>query len=248
MAVSKARSATGAGSGETLVHHVASGRFMRYPHGHKEKTRARIVEAAGRVFRREGYHAAGIDQVMAEAGLTAGGFYAHFASKEALLSEALEHAAAELNGRHERALDSLSERDWASRRSSAVTLGPLTAIGFEEGCPLAAPVSEVDALGPARQEMLRGDGPGTGRAPRGQRRGRPRTRAGACACGGCRLRRRTRTRAFGRRSSACRGDPRIVPEPGSGASLRPARFVSAEDAAAKEEEHVTVSLPPRRPR
>src|SRR4051794_7331832 len=65
------------------------GRRMRYGPDHKEKTRARILEAAGRVFRRRGYHASGVDKVMEEAGLTAGGFYAHFNSKEALLAAAL---------------------------------------------------------------------------------------------------------------------------------------------------------------
>src|SRR3954471_10083763 len=67
---------------------------MRYPAGHKEQTRAKILRAAGKVFRREGYHAAGVDKVMEEAGLTAGGFYAHFGSKEALLAETLARAAA----------------------------------------------------------------------------------------------------------------------------------------------------------
>ncbi|MGD0042295.1 MAG: helix-turn-helix domain-containing protein, partial [Isosphaeraceae bacterium] len=57
---------------------------MRYAAGHREQTRAKILRAACRVFRRQGYHAAGVDKVMEEAGLTAGGFYAHFASKEAL--------------------------------------------------------------------------------------------------------------------------------------------------------------------
>ena len=57
---------------------------MRYAADRKEKTRAKILRAAGRVFRRQGYHAAGVDKVMAEAGLTAGGFYAHFDSKQAL--------------------------------------------------------------------------------------------------------------------------------------------------------------------
>ena len=75
---------------------------MRYAADQKAKTRARIVAAAGRVFRREGYHAAGVDKVMAEAGLTAGGFYAHFDSKQALLAEALEHAAAEIDERSAR--------------------------------------------------------------------------------------------------------------------------------------------------
>ena len=67
---------------------------MRYSPDHKEKTRAKILESAATIFRRQGYHATGVDKVMEEAGLTAGGFYAHFPSKDALLAEALEHHAA----------------------------------------------------------------------------------------------------------------------------------------------------------
>jgi TetR/AcrR family transcriptional repressor of nem operon len=61
---------------------------MRYPPGRKEETRRHILDAAGRVFRRQGF-GAGVDAVMAEAGLTPGGFYAHFESKEALFAEVL---------------------------------------------------------------------------------------------------------------------------------------------------------------
>lgn len=53
---------------------------------HKALTRERIVRSAGRIFRRVGFEAAGIDAVMAEAGLTRGGFYAHFKSKEDLFA------------------------------------------------------------------------------------------------------------------------------------------------------------------
>lgn len=67
---------------------------MRYAAGHREQTRAKIFRAAGKVFRRQGYHAAEVDKVMEEAGLTAGGFYAHFGSEEALLAETLASAAA----------------------------------------------------------------------------------------------------------------------------------------------------------
>src|SRR3954451_11867857 len=62
---------------------------MRYPADQKQKTRQRILEAAAVVFRREGLQAGSVDKVMGEAGLTAGGFYAHFASKEALFTEML---------------------------------------------------------------------------------------------------------------------------------------------------------------
>jgi TetR/AcrR family transcriptional repressor of nem operon len=62
---------------------------VRYPSGHKQQTRRRILGAAGERFRARGFAAVGVDEVMEAAGLTAGGFYAHFGSKEALLAEAL---------------------------------------------------------------------------------------------------------------------------------------------------------------
>src|SRR5215831_16145670 len=55
---------------------------------HKARTRARIVETAARAFRERGVEPVGIAEVMHEAGLTHGGFYAHFPSKEALVAEA----------------------------------------------------------------------------------------------------------------------------------------------------------------
>jgi len=62
---------------------------MRYATGHKARTRRRIVEAAAAEVRRRGIAAVSIPELMAEAGLTHGAFYAHFPSKEALLAEAL---------------------------------------------------------------------------------------------------------------------------------------------------------------
>ena len=53
-----------------------------------DDNRRRIVEAAGRLFRSRGYDAVGIADVMKAAGMTQGGFYKHFASKEALACEA----------------------------------------------------------------------------------------------------------------------------------------------------------------
>ncbi|HNH84664.1 MAG TPA: helix-turn-helix domain-containing protein, partial [Acidobacteriota bacterium] len=62
---------------------------MRYPANRKEESRQKILQAAARLFREHGYNGVGVDAVMAEAGLTPGGFYAHFPSKEALFAEAL---------------------------------------------------------------------------------------------------------------------------------------------------------------
>jgi TetR/AcrR family transcriptional regulator, transcriptional repressor for nem operon len=63
--------------------------------GRKEATHERIVEAASRAIRRSGYGGTGVADIMKEAGLTHGGFYAHFASREAMLAEAADRAGAE---------------------------------------------------------------------------------------------------------------------------------------------------------
>lgn len=62
---------------------------MPYSSGHKARTRLRIVDAARRLFNRFGFEQVSIDQIMAGAGLTRGGFYNHFDSKDQLYAEAV---------------------------------------------------------------------------------------------------------------------------------------------------------------
>lgn len=119
---------------------------MRYPADHKAKTRTRILDAAARLFRRRGYHASGVDAVMNEAGLTPGGFYTHFGSKEALLAGALEHAACTMADRVDASLDGLSGRAWAEA-FIAYYLSESHRKAVEDGCPLAALASEVAHAG-----------------------------------------------------------------------------------------------------
>src|SRR5829696_6314431 len=61
----------------------------------KEATHDRIVHAAARAIRRSGYSGTGVADIMKDAGLTHGGFYAHFDSREAMLAEAADRAGAE---------------------------------------------------------------------------------------------------------------------------------------------------------
>ena len=61
----------------------------------KEATHDRIVHAASRAIRRSGYHGTGVADIMKAAGLTHGGFYAHFPSREAMLAEAADRAGSE---------------------------------------------------------------------------------------------------------------------------------------------------------
>ena len=62
---------------------------MPYTAEHKAQTRARIIEKARVMFNRRGFEQVSIDDIMREAGLTRGGFYNHFASKDELYSEAV---------------------------------------------------------------------------------------------------------------------------------------------------------------
>ena len=62
---------------------------MPYPKGHREQVRKRIVESARRLFNRHGFEAVSIDSIMADAGMTHGGFYQYFHSKSDLYTEVL---------------------------------------------------------------------------------------------------------------------------------------------------------------
>ena len=68
---------------------------MRYPEGHKEEVRGIIVQAAASALRREGLQGISIPALMKKAGLTHGGFYAHFKSRDELVAEAVLAAAEE---------------------------------------------------------------------------------------------------------------------------------------------------------
>jgi TetR/AcrR family transcriptional regulator, transcriptional repressor for nem operon len=65
---------------------------MRYSKEHKQETHARIVRKASVRLREKGAHGIGVADLMKEAGLTHGGFYAHFDSREALVIEAFNYA------------------------------------------------------------------------------------------------------------------------------------------------------------
>ncbi len=85
---------------------------MRYPPDHKEATRLRILDAASRLFRRDGYTATGIDSVMAEADLTAGAFYGHFDSKDDLLHATMESFFEQRRSHREDGLDGFAGLEW----------------------------------------------------------------------------------------------------------------------------------------
>jgi TetR/AcrR family transcriptional regulator, transcriptional repressor for nem operon len=111
------------------------------------RTRERILETAARRFRERGYEGIGVADLMKEAGLTHGGFYGHFSSKEELIAEASTRA---LTGSLA-LLGEIAER--ASRdRLAAVAKAYLTSSHRDDpgsGCLLAALGPDVSRQGPA---------------------------------------------------------------------------------------------------
>ena len=86
---------------------------MRYSSDHKAETRERVLKEAANEIRAKGPDNVAVSGIMARAGLTHGGFYAHFASRDALLVEAMQHAGRESAA----ALDAAIERRMARGRT-----------------------------------------------------------------------------------------------------------------------------------
>jgi TetR/AcrR family transcriptional regulator, transcriptional repressor for nem operon len=110
---------------------------MPWPKEHKRNTRERIVEAAAAAFRQHGIAQVSVADVMRRAGLTHGGFYAHFASKDDLLAEALVYASAEANGLLEMPLkNDAPAHQLLNAAMTYLSSGHLA--HPERGCPVAA--------------------------------------------------------------------------------------------------------------
>ncbi len=118
----------------------------------KEQSHERIVDVAARAIRRAGYRGIGVADIMKEAGLTHGGFYAHFDSRDALLVEAMQAASRD----NRAALSQAMTRRMAKGHSrfSALVLTYLhdtQLVQTETGCVVAALASEMprqdDAVG-----------------------------------------------------------------------------------------------------
>lgn len=108
----------------------------------KEVTHDRIVEAAARAIRRSGYHGAGVADIMKDAGLTHGGFYAHFPSRDAMLAEAADRAGGESVAMMERITANLPPQH-ALKAMMQAYLSKDHIEQIETGCATAALASEM---------------------------------------------------------------------------------------------------------
>ncbi|RFP16288.1 MULTISPECIES: TetR/AcrR family transcriptional regulator [unclassified Duganella] len=114
--------------------------------------RERIVETAARLFREKGYDGIGVADLMKSAGLTHGGFYGHFASKEDLLAEAAAHALKKSVQRWEGYL--AEGRDTALEKISDGYLTRQHCEHPEKGCSVTALGADIARLGPKARHAL----------------------------------------------------------------------------------------------
>lgn len=115
----------------------------------KEVTHDRIVETAAGVMRESGFWGVGVADVMKRAGLTHGGFYAHFASRDALLCEAVERAGRDSATRLAKSMALRQARGASALRALVehyLSDAHLSAPG--QGCPVAALASEMPRQSP----------------------------------------------------------------------------------------------------
>jgi len=126
---------------------------MRYDSAHKLETRARVLKEAAREIRAKGPAGIAVAGIMARAGLTHGGFYAHFASKDALVAEAIGTMFEDARGRFDR---SQAEHEPGAALGAYVDfyLSREHRDARDRGCPLPALSSDLARMEPASRERF----------------------------------------------------------------------------------------------
>jgi TetR/AcrR family transcriptional regulator, transcriptional repressor for nem operon len=126
---------------------------MRYSREHKLETHARIVRKASVRLREKGAHGVGVADLMKEAGLTHGGFYAHFDSREALVIEAFAHAMDRSTERWRK----LAEQTAPEKRLATIVETYLTAIHRDDpghGCAVPTLGAEIARESPRTRKAF----------------------------------------------------------------------------------------------
>lgn len=114
--------------------------MVRYGKEHKSETRRRIIETAGRRFKQDGIDGSGVSTLMKDAGLTNGAFYAHFASKDDLVTTAI---ADQLKAQAENVVARADPGRAGLEQIVRGYLSPQHREMLGDGCPNAALLDEI---------------------------------------------------------------------------------------------------------
>ncbi|OKO77960.1 TetR/AcrR family transcriptional regulator [Bradyrhizobium sp. NAS96.2] len=126
---------------------------MRYSKEHKQETHARIVKKAATRLREKGAHGIGVADLMKDAGLTHGGFYAHFDSREALVIEAFNYAMDRATERWRKVTAEVAPE----KRLSTIVDGYLSAAHRDDpgqGCAVPALGAEIARESPKTRKAF----------------------------------------------------------------------------------------------
>src|SRR5260370_25519403 len=126
---------------------------MRYSKEHKLETSARIVKRASMRLREKGAHGIGVADLMKDAGLTHGGFYAHFDSREALVIEAFSHAMDRGTERWRK----LAEQTAPEKRLATIVESYLTPVHRDDpgrGCAIPTLAAEIARENPRTRKAF----------------------------------------------------------------------------------------------
>jgi TetR/AcrR family transcriptional repressor of nem operon len=126
---------------------------MRYSREHKLETHARIVKRASVRLREKGAHGIGVADLMKDAGLTHGGFYAHFDSREALVIEAFAHAMDRATERWRKAAEAMP----AEKRLTTIVdnyLSPAHRDDPGHGCAVPTLAAEIARESPKTRKAF----------------------------------------------------------------------------------------------
>jgi TetR/AcrR family transcriptional repressor of nem operon len=120
---------------------------MRYSDSHKEETRNKVLRAAAAAVRARGPDGVSVAEIMAEAGLTHGGFYAHFKSKEALVAAAIEEAFGQSRRRFARMTEAMTS-DEALAAFVDAYVSTEHRNNPQRGCPISTLTNDLPRQGP----------------------------------------------------------------------------------------------------
>ena len=123
---------------------------MRYSKDHKQATRQRIVDAAGRRLKQDGIDGVGVATLMSDAGLTNGAFYAHFKSKEDLVANVLADQLR--TQRH--SFDAVGSDRAGLEAFIRAYLSPQHRDQCADGCPSAALLDEIGRRPAATRQVF----------------------------------------------------------------------------------------------